>query len=814
MTESFSPLKLSDPDFRHRAALPPRPPRFSELLTERIQSGERVKAKVSAVAKSFSELNPAQRKAVFFKIRHEGMPINLTGTGLKVFADGDVDTLAVATEDTLDKLLKKIDQFIADSPVGGHLKYEDLVFPMTDFSFGTYADRLSEAMLANYEQLIAQEQLVYEVELFAQVKTGRRAYLAAQLLNLKAALGVSGAIFEHDPNGDFVRAVVRSSGAVLKALVEGPEWQTRIVRFEQRPEFETFSTTLANFSVSEIKMLPPEESDSVICIVDSGVSSGNPFLETVVKESESQSFVADNSSAADEYNHGSGVASLAAFQELNLSSGAENKARAWIVNARILDANNSIRTRLLSKVLTEVATTYAAKGVQIFNLSVCVENKSWSEINRRAAKRSSWVARRIDQLSRDHDVVFVISAGNLTLPQVNRFIREGGEYPAYFISDECKLLDPSQAALAITVGSVAPGSSVVMADGTVVAPQLCPSPFTRIGPGILGEIKPEVVDFGGNWIRDFSLPRVRTNSGTNIMMASNCLTPAVHHEAGTSFAAPKISHKLARILTDLKSVVSGRVSAPLLRAALINSSSVRTQGGDSDPVTEFRESFGSLHSSAQLFGYGTPDITKATFGNEYMSTCFYQGQLEVDQVAFFRIPIPRELKSAVGKKRLFVTVAYAPPVNSSGLKNYLGSRMQWRLFRGDAPEEEIIEILASSEEANDEENESEEGLDDELDDSSSSLAGSKELKCHLYGLRTRSKGTIQHDVFEWTNHRESYSDNDYLLAVSLYKRWSTLPVPFAVVVRLEETSWSTPIYSKVKARIGELRVRTTVGINS
>ncbi|MBK9205819.1 MAG: hypothetical protein IPL73_26055 [Candidatus Obscuribacter sp.] len=84
----------------------------------------------------------------------------------------------------------------------------------------------------------------------------------------------------------------------------------------------------------------------------------------------------DNSNPSDEYNQGSGVASLAAFQDINISRGAVNEAGSWIASARILDANNHIEGRLLSAVLRDVVEEYVKHGIRIFNLSVCVKKQT------------------------------------------------------------------------------------------------------------------------------------------------------------------------------------------------------------------------------------------------------------------------------------------------------------------------------------------------------------------------------------------------------------------------------------------------------
>jgi hypothetical protein len=789
------------------------------MLPEQKKVSEQVRKKLKPLEKRFYQLSPEQKRAVFLKITHNQMRIDLSGTGLRVFADGDTVTLATIKEGNLDKLLKKLDEFEKAQPERGHLKNEALFFPITDLTEGDPLDRLSEELFENYQALIKQDSLLYEIELMTdgdgQNAKERKILRELLLEKLQATITINGTIFEHETVGPFIRVMLRTSGKVFKKLVEEPEWQTKIIRFEFAPEFETFHTIITDFSVGKVQIKEPEESAATICIVDSGVTDKNQFLKPVVKSQLSKSFVKNNNNPSDEYNHGSGVASLAAYQDINISSGAVNEAKSWIANARILDANNLIEERLLSVVLKEVVEEYVKHGIRIFNLSVCIKNKPWNELSRRAAKRSSWIARRIDQLSKEFDVVFVISAGNLTLNSVTDFVRnQGASYPTYFQSEECKILDPAQASLAITVGSIV-GSTTVVASGnsSPMADRNLPSPFTRVGPGLVGEIKPELVEIGGNWLNVPGTGNVTTNHGLDLIVANNKMTPAIYHGSGTSYAAARVSFKLAKILSELNVATNeSYISAPLLRAFLVNSASIKRSNAKNDEITQFASSFSSVGSLSRILGYGTPDQTKAVYGDAYTVTCYFQGDLSVDDVAFFRIPVPVELKNSTGDKLMHITVAFAPDVHQSGLKDYLGSRLKWRVFRGDSTETDILSAMSKPEDSIfDEESDPQEDavdllLEGEEDDETESNV--KELKKSRFGIQTRSKGTVQHDVFKWTQHKEHYSKNDYILAVSLYKRWSSKQVPFAVVIRLEDSSNTIPIYSKVRAKLLAAQVRT------
>jgi hypothetical protein len=180
---------------------------------------------------------------------------------------------------------------------------------------------------------------------------------------------------------------------------------------------------------------------------------------------------------------------------------------------------------------------------------------------------------------------------------------------------------------------------------------------------------------------------------------------------------------------------------------------------------------------------------------------------------FFDIPVPACLvDSGRAIKRLTVTVVHAPKVQRWGLERYLGTTLKWRMFRGNVSRDEIINNMSLEEE-------NEEIVDDEIiasisvededeDEETTTAAKPKELENFKLGINRRSRGTIQHDVYEWSLHREEYSSNCYTLAVAAYGKWNKQEAdPLAIVVRIEDTTGTVPVYSEVKTLL-EVEVET------
>lgn len=782
MNEDFPPRALSAPVYRRRrpdkSSPIPLPP---ALRARRSEVARVLGVKVDGLNQHLKILSDAQRKAVFYKVTHDG-PVSLSGTGLKPLVDKSPKvTLAVPGGDNLDSFTEKLTT-LAAAPDDQDFAPNQHLARIEDVEQADPKDRLSDELLASYDTLVNEPFVICEIEMLsiAQGRNQRQNEIASLLVELNNAFahGIHGTLFEHETRDGICRAVIRATGDMFRRLVEEDRWQRAISWFEPKPRFETFQTVWSDFTFDKLTPIePPSDDAPTICVVDSGVSAGNPFLEPVTREDMLKSFLKhapDN--PYDENGHGSGVASLAAYHSLNLSEGGENTPRAWIASARVLAKDNQIEEgRLFSILLEEVVKEFVPRGVRLFNLSVADLARKWNQDEKRTQPRTSWTARTIDRLSREHDVVFVVSTGNILTNEIRDYFQDGSSYPAYLCDDNSRILDPGQAGLALSVGSIAPGTLVTSSPDTAIAQEFEPSPFTRSGPGIKGDIKPELVEFGGNLVRDEAPHSVTANASTNVVMATHQLTPAVAHTFGTSFAAPRVAHKLAVLLQELEELGIDRPNAPLLKAFLVNSASWR---GDLKSVaTRLDET--RRDGALNVLGYGFPESSRATECDDYSILYFHQGQIEPNQTAFFRIPVPTVLAESSDRKRLSVTVAHYPEVQKWGLESYFGVDLKWRMFRGDVDRDAVVNAMSTD----DDDTADRPELPDEL--------------AFAHRVTRRSRGTVQHDWLEWTEHKEAFSADHYTLAVAAYSKWqrNTEPAPYALVIRLEDLGGTVHVYN-------------------
>jgi len=786
MNEEYPPLSFPEPEIRNRRTEAPKlPPSTAQAIASRVAKATQLQRQLRPISRRVHRLTEQQRRAFFVKLRHAA-PISLTGTGLKQISTPAPNvTLAVPKSDDLNALAQKITAYGHNAIRNNHIPNEILVGRLESIEEGGPLDRLSDDLKEAYNEYVNADWVLVEIEVTAR-SSGRKqrhqeVHQALADLSNFLGPGVLGQIYEQeysDTEG-MLRAVVGCSGEAFRQIVESPQWQTSITLIDARPTFQTFYTTLRDFNLEHLEPIqPPPRNAPTVCIIDSGLSNGNPFLREATRDELLFSFLRDRpNDVHDENGHGSGVASLASYYLLNIANGAVNASSVWVASARILDEHNDCPDRLLSSVIREAVIRLKPLGVKIFNLSVNVFGRAWNAANRRIYPKRSWVARVIDELARQEDVVFVISAGNLESATVAS-LNNAAPYPRYLLEDQCCILDPAQSALALTVGSLAATTQIVGAgigDLRALAQRNQPSPFTRRGPGIRGEIKPELVEYGGNLVQD-EHGAVRTNAGCSVMMASRTLNPPVAHDVGTSVAAPKVTNQLAGVMRDISPIIDVPPSAALLKALLVNSA---RHSQDDREIQRFIEELGVTNVDWQhILGYGVASADRATYCDDYQVLLFYQGTLAHNKVAFFDIPVPLALVGTPRqRKMLTVTVVYHPDVHLRKVNDYLGTALRWRVFRGDTAKEDVMTIMCS---------------DNEVEDA-------RELR-GANGIQRRSRGCVQHDVFEWSDHYPAFSANNYTLAVTSFERWNRtnpLPISYSVVVRLEETSRTVPIYNLV-----------------
>jgi len=400
---------------------------------------------------------------------------------------------------------------------------------------------------------------------------------------------------------------------------------------------------------------------------------------------------------------------------------------------------------------------------------------------------SAWAA-EIDKLSFDKDILIVQSAGNLrdSCPGPIRYgivehLKAGRNYPDYLLTSSSRIPNPSQSLQALTVGSIA-FDAFQGPDWKSFGGKDQPSAFSTTGLGIWGTIKPEVVEYGGDFAYDTGSPPNLTTPREVCpdLVRSTYNSPGPEHardDIGTSFAAPKIAH----IASALEQLFPDQPC--LLYRALITNAARWPMWAEDSP---------NKLNVLQHIGFGIPTLERATTNSPYRVTLISTGELHVKagEAHIYRIPVPKEMRSQGGEYdiRIDVTLSYAakPRRTRRNPRNYLSTWVDWRSSKiGESFKSFKDRVLKDRVKSDDGEGEIP-WLLRERDD----WGGIQGVK--------RTVGTLQKD---WAVLKSHELPIDFCIAVVGHRGWDKDPDAFAkysLAVSFEAVNEDLEIYEKVR----------------
>ena len=314
---------------------------------------------------------------------------------------------------------------------------------------------------------------------------------------------------------------------------------------------------------------PPENSPG-LTILDSGVASGHPLLAPAFGDG--QSFLPGVEEAGDESGHGTHIAGIALYGDIERCMQArEFIPTIRVFSGKILDHRNENNTGFVENHITEAVRYFRENyGCRIFNLSFGDRRKPYR------GAHVSGLAVTLDTLARDEGVLFVVSSGNFEgidgVP--NDWLQE---YPEYLFNEVARLIDPAPALNVLTVGSIARWDRTFNSQRyqddpseVPVARHDQPSPFTRSGPSINNAIKPELVAYGGNLAVNTRFGGFHVWRGLGEISVNKDFTAGNlwGERSGTSFAAPHVAHLAARLLREIPESHPNLIRALLVAHAI------------------------------------------------------------------------------------------------------------------------------------------------------------------------------------------------------------------------------------------------------
>jgi len=540
-------------------------------------------------------------------------------------------------------------------------------------------------------------------------------------------------------------------------------------------------------------------------ILDSGVFSAHPLLNNLIVAEEDFDLVEGTTS--DNCGHGTGVAGIVAYGDFHKC--LETKTFTPLVricNAKVMHDDGSGHPifgeekrpeRIVKEAIEYFHREY---GCRVFNLSAGNEDMVYN-----MGRQMPW-AEVLDQLSRELDIVIVVSAGNVSNPAIPNFVNREElmeQCRNQLFEPEHRLIDPATASLCVTVGSITRCDEPELVEFRSVrlsaGPQNAPSVFTRIGRGVNKAIKPELVEYGGN----YAVHQIVRGEARWVKMDRALIEPSLNNNhsklfkgfCGTSFAAPRVTHLAARIERALEEQIGDKPSANLIRAMLANSASLTKE------MVEWAEQSIDRHYNGKqnlkqerrlrLFGYGRPNDVWLYSGRNHV-TLFSEDALNLRTFHLYKIPVPIEFLRLNCDKQISISMAYNP-VTRLSRKDYLANHIWFEVYKR-IDEETLAKYKAKKEEGQ--------------DDNSDPLPD--EFKANFFPGRTEvDSSTLQQRV--WTKSksggRDLIWDGEYIYVLVTGKERfkyaeQEQPQPYALVITFTyEGDQDIQLYNKLQQRV-------------
>ena len=606
--------------------------------------------------------------------------------------------------------------------------------------------------------------------------------------------------------GEFITGVVSNDGVEtesgmvfadsvqIRVRMSGSGFQDVVLNFPHLfevslpPELQEATSGRANpASSEEPEILSPHEDAPAVCVIDSGIEEHHRWLEPAIDTSTSRCFLPghDPDDVADyvaPQGHGTRVAGAVLYPEEIPTTGTVDPI-AWIQNARVLDDKNRLPVNLPPEIYLQNVVEHfhvAPRFTKIFNHSINARHPC----PRR--RMSAWAA-KIDELSHEHDVLFIQSAGNQDRrgngdqanPGLAAHLAAGRTPPDHQLEDSMRVANPAQSLHALTVGSVAAeayddGNQRSFSDAAHR-----PSGFSRCGFGQpWSVVKPDVVEVGGDFVYSTHPPIIAQHPAMSVELLNSTLhgQPAFSRDgAGTSFSAPKVAH----IAAHLQALFPD--ASPLLYRALI-AQSARW------PAWAVNET--SKDAVLRWIGYGLPSLERAISNTPTRVTLVTPDAeiLPSKQFHLYTVKIPNEIRSAAleARVRIDITLAYTalPRRTRARRTGSLETWLDWEASRLGEPAEVFL---------------------DRMQNGGAGAGGNIPWTLHTQANfgeveeTTRGRGTLQKD---WAVIDSYDLPEEFSIAVRSHLGWNHREeagsARYCLAVTFEAMDMDLPVYSQVE----------------
>ncbi|MGG6898594.1 S8 family peptidase [Rhizobium sp. BR 315] len=586
-------------------------------------------------------------------------------------SDEDRKLVLFADSDQLTDFRRRIDSYAKGTPAGQkNPSYNAFISGIEAIGSVEPRDRIGVGArgdgFVSPDDFISGVPYVVDIELW---DIGRRDYRERTLEDLSTFVEAnSGQELDRYIGPAITMVRFECDGSVVRNLLSVES----VAELDFRPAVDTDTHDLVKLTLADLPAATDIHDDApLIGVIDSGLNA-HPLIEDIIVGAIG---VPDALGTSDEWGHGTKVAGVSVFGDLRQQLGAGTLGRgARLCSARVLDdkgefPNKRLTAGQMREAITRLHETY---GCRIFVIALGDKKKVYD-----GGKVGVWAA-TLDELVRELDIVIVVSSGNRPPRKGLRIEEAITDYPHYLTESENRLCEPAGAMNVLTVGALAHDHGIPAKLGDDIKVQaitqaLQPSPFTRVGPGLRGGIKPDLVDLGGTLIFDGGVARLR---GGEEVPAAGVLT--LYHRfidqlftaaSGTSYSAPLVAFKASQILARFPGA-----SANLIRTLLAASASI-------PEASTAKLALLGDRAVRNICGNGQVDLEKAVFSDDSRVVFYAEDELAIDHFAVYQIPIPDVFQETKGRRHIRISLAYDPPVKHSRL-DYAGVTMGFRLIRG------------------------------------------------------------------------------------------------------------------------------------
>ena len=392
------------------------------------------------------------------------------------------------------------------------------------------------------------------------------------------------------------------------------------------------------------------DTDSVVCVLDSGINNGHPLLEPIIPEKNCGSVVGEG--IADGNGHGTRMCGTVIYGDM--SSYLDNNQKIQIdnqVGSVKLLPNNHPNPKEIWGFLTEQAV--ATSEIIFPKKTICYCMAITAEESEKG-KPTSWSG-AVDSIAYNNNEkgrLLIISAGNIA--DINHLDKDIiNAYPNNHIFRPIQ--NPAQSWNALTVGAftniVAPNSPGLVGYDRV-APVGGISPFSRTSYlwGKADVMKPDIMFEGGNLYKT-NIPELPFSDHQDLEL----MTTNRNYQISSFFDTINATSAA----TALASNFAGRLQAKYphlwaesIRGLIVHSAKWTSTMEEQFPVRKGNRA--DMERRLRHCGYGVPSEERAFYSTENGLTYIAQEEIQpfvrrgnkppkMNKMHFFKLPWPREI---------------------------------------------------------------------------------------------------------------------------------------------------------------------------